>query len=301
MVNDKKSSRDIAKAPSNEENICDPWPCFDKCPPSCCFPANRYCNKKSQPPVAEPDKSTSKVDKRSTQPNKSGNTDKNDNKKCLVPKTCDKKPEKFCIRVNVTGFDQKDVKIKAENGKLFVEANQGDPKKHCNCGVQQLKNSYTIPKQADATRMTSQMISDKILLIEVPYGNSQKSGCLVKTENNKNKNTTQSDQSNDSLANYMKRLVNADFHPCIVELDDNRKILQMTIDVKEFPLEEIDVSIKDNDLIIQGERKRTEDRHSKRARFFRLTTLPSGAQPDQMTKEIDEDKQLKVRIPFSIK
>ena len=143
--------------------------------------------------------------------------------------------------------------------------------------------------------MTSKMVSDSILLIEVPYGDSQKVNSSEKAEKCKDKDSTQTPP--DSLDDYIKRLANADFCPRIIDLD-NKKALEMTIDVKKCPLEEIDASIKDNELIVQGEHIRKENGRSKRARFYRLTTLPDGAKTDQMTKKLDEEGQLVVQIPL---
>ncbi|CAF1240760.1 unnamed protein product [Adineta ricciae] len=287
----KISSPSDCKDSCDQLDGCDIWDCLDPCSADCCMrPMGYRCCKPSTSTNKTADK------KSSSQTDKSANTGSEKSKKCPTPApVAKKKPEKFCIRVNVAGFDEKDVKVKAENGKVTVEANQGDRQQYCGCSVQKVKNCYSLPKQADAARMTSKMVSDGILLIEVPYGDSQKANSSEKAEKCKDKGSTQSPP--DSLEDYIKRLANADFCPRIIDLD-NAKALEMTIDVKKCPLEEIDASIKDNELVVQGEHIRKENGRSKRARFYRLTTLPDGAKTDQMTKKLDEEGQLVVQIPL---
>jgi len=147
----------------------------------------------------------------------------------------------------------------------------------------------------DIARITAHVTSDSMLVIVVPIRNSENEGHLTQTENNKNQSLTQSRQS---LSAYINLLMSADFHPRIVDKDNNEKLLEMTIDVKKCKPEEIEISVKDNELIIQGEHKYKENRYSKRSRFFRSTTLPAGAQVNRMLTKLRDDGQLKIQVPL---
>jgi HSP20 family molecular chaperone IbpA len=150
----------------------------------------------------------------------------------------------------------------------------------------------------DIGRITAHLTSDGMLVIEVPIRNSKNEGRLAQAENNKNQSLTQSDQSRHSLSAYINLLMNADFHPRIVDKDNNEKLLEMTIDVKKCKPEEIKISVKDNELIIEGEHKYKENRYSKRSRFFKSTTLPVGAQVNQISTKLRDDGQMKIEVPL---
>ncbi|UJR12084.1 hypothetical protein I4U23_016262 [Adineta vaga] len=169
---------------------------------------------------------------KTAQANKSENTDIKNNKKDLEPTATPTKLEKFCICVDVAGFDQNAVQTKIKKGKIIVEAKQEE----YGCVIRQIKNSYELPEYADARRMTSRMISRNRLLIEVPYGSVQNETHLQSTENIENQNLTQLNGSDDSTGSDIKQVIDADWHPRIVDQNDNTKILEMTPDV----------SIKDN-------------------------------------------------------
>ena len=57
-------------------------------------------------------------------------------------------PEKFCIHLNVTGYDPKTIQIKVEGGKVIVEANQEDRQNGGDYNIRQFRKSYELPKQA---------------------------------------------------------------------------------------------------------------------------------------------------------
>ncbi|UJR18493.1 hypothetical protein I4U23_005399 [Adineta vaga] len=283
--------------------LCSPIPCTYSCdcvdtyPSACCIQpmVYRYCSPKCQSPKSQ------------------GNISTNDN--TLTNQNGNESEEKFSIHVNVAGFNQESLETKIENGKLILEANKEERLNDEEYTVQQFRRTYLLPKQVDTSRITSRMISNNMFLIEAPFVKSSanenrftqgdlntQNGVLTQRENNnQNKDLTQSEQTHESLASYIKLLMNADFHPCIIDQGNNKKALQMTIDVKNCKLEETDILIKNNELVIEGECKHKENHHSKRARFYRATTLPKGAQIDQMTKQLDQDGQLKIQIPFSMK
>ncbi|CAF0769302.1 unnamed protein product [Adineta steineri] len=117
-----------------------------------------------------------------------------------------------------------------------------------------------------------------------------------------NGTTQSSDQTGDSdksLSDYITLLMNSDFHPRLITNGDNKKVLEMSIDVKKSRPEEINVSLKNNELTVRGEHKTNENNHARRARFFRQTTLPSGAQIDQLKTVLKNDGHLKIEVPLN--
>ncbi|CAF3342195.1 unnamed protein product [Rotaria sp. Silwood1] len=66
----------------------------------------------------------------------------------------------------------------------------------------------------------------------------------------------------------------------------------------DFQPHEIKVSVKNNELIIQGERQHTDKNRSERFFFFKSTTLPPGTQIDQLQSSLTDDGQLKIEAPY---
>ncbi|CAF0889066.1 unnamed protein product [Rotaria sp. Silwood1] len=67
----------------------------------------------------------------------------------------------------------------------------------------------------------------------------------------------------------------------------------MSIEMKSYKPEEIKVSVKNNELIIKGERRYKDDNSFERSFFFKSTTLPPGTQVEQQeaTKPVEEQKK----------
>ena len=72
----------------------------------------------------------------------------------------------------------------------------------------------------------------------------------------------------------------------------------MSIEMKNYKPEEIKVSVKNNELIIKGERQYKDENRSERTFFFKSTLLPPGTQTEQVQSYFTEDGQLKIEAPF---
>ncbi|UJR19019.1 hypothetical protein I4U23_022149 [Adineta vaga] len=270
--------------------LCVDFDCFDTCLPTYCCVQRKIPRSicKSQSLTNATNKNKSLTSTTQTK-NPLGNTN---NQKDLKST----KLENFSIQVDITGYDRNAIKTKIEDDKLIVEAKYEDRQQDDDFTLRQFRKTYPLPKHVDPTRMTTRVTSDnKMLIIEIPNRNNG-NGNRISREN-----SIQSNQSDGLSADYLKFLTSGEFHPRIVDKGDNKKVLELTFDVKNCPPEEINVSVKDNFLIIQGEHIDKETNHSKRNRFSRSTTLPVGAQVDQMTSVLGKDGQMKIEIPFILK
>ncbi|CAF0916411.1 unnamed protein product [Rotaria sp. Silwood1] len=95
-----------------------------------------------------------------------------------------------------------------------------------------------------------------------------------------NKFETQFGQYRDPFFDYVGFLSGSDFQPRIVDK------------------EEIKVSVKNNELIVQDEHKYKDENRSERSYFFKSTTLPPGTQVDQLKSQLIDDGQLKIEAPY---
>ncbi len=60
---------------------------------------------------------------------------------------------------------------------------------------------------------------------------------------------------------------------------------------------ELKVSVKDNELIVQGEHQYKDQNRSERSYFFKSTTLPRGTQVDQLQSHLNDSGQLRIEGP----
>ncbi|CAF1237471.1 unnamed protein product [Rotaria sordida] len=72
----------------------------------------------------------------------------------------------------------------------------------------------------------------------------------------------------------------------------------MAVGMKNYRPEEIKVSVKNNELIVQGEHQYKDNNRSERSFFFKSTTLPPGTQVDHLQSRLTDDGQLKIEAPY---
>jgi HSP20 family molecular chaperone IbpA len=109
---------------------------------------------------------------------------------------------------------------------------------------------------------------------------------------------TQFGQHRDPLFDYTGFLGGSDFQPRIVDKGNNQKHLEMNVGMKNYRPEEIKVSVKNNELIVQGEHQHKDNNRSERSFFFKSTTLPPGTQVDQLESHLTDVGHLKIEAPF---
>jgi HSP20 family molecular chaperone IbpA len=146
-------------------------------------------------------------------------------------------------------------------------------------------------------RLTSYVTPSNTLVIEVPIRNSETDRRLAQTTNN-NQSLTQFGQHRDSLFGQSGFLGGSDFQPHIVDKGNNQKHLEMNVGMKNYRPDEIKVSVKNNELIVQGEHQHKDNNRSERSSFYKSTTLPPGIQVEQLESHLSDDGQLKIEAPY---
>jgi len=205
--------------------------------------------------------------------------------------------EKFRVQLNVAGFNPETIKTKVEGRKIIVEAKQEDRQPDGDFSTREIRKSYELPEHADATQLASYVTPNNMLVIEAPIRNPETERRLAQTTN-ENQNLTQFGQYRDPLFDYLGFLGGSDFQSRIVDKGNNQKQLEMSVGMKNYRPEEINVSVKNNELIVQGEYKHKDENRSERSFFFKSTTLPPGTQVDQLQTHLTDDGQLKIEAPF---
>lgn len=136
-----------------------------------------------------------------------------------------------------------------------------------------------------------------MLVIEVPIRNPEVENRLVQAKK-ENQNLAQFGQYRDPMFDYIGFLEGSDFNPRIVDKGNNQKQLELSLEMKNYRPQEIKVSVKNNELIVQGEHHHKANNRSERFFFFKTTTLPPGTQIEQLQSLLTDDGQLKIEAPF---
>jgi HSP20 family molecular chaperone IbpA len=134
------------------------------------------------------------------------------------------------------------------------------------------------------------------LVIEVPIRKPPADRRLEPVRND-HQSLTQFDQYRDPLLNNAGSLDESNLQPRIVNKGNNQKQLEVTVGVKNFRPEELQVLVKNNELIVQGEHQHKDDNRSERSFFFKSTTLPPGTQIEQLQAHLNDDGQLRIEGP----
>lgn len=205
--------------------------------------------------------------------------------------------EKFRVQLNVAGFNPETIKTRVEGRKVIVEAKQEDRQPDGDYNIREIRKTYELPEHADATRMASYVTPNHMFVIEVPINNPENERRLAQATND-NQALTQFGQYRDPFFDYHGFLGGSDFQPHIVDKGNNQKQLEMNVEMKNFRPQEIKVSVKNNELIVQGEHRHKDKNRSERSFFFKSTTLPPGTQVDQLQSHLTDDGQLKIEAPF---
>ena len=205
--------------------------------------------------------------------------------------------EKFRVQLNVAGFSPESVKTRVDGRKVIVEAKQEDRQNDGDYSIREIRKTYDLPEHADASQLASYVTPNNMLVIEVPIRNPEAERRLAEKKNDQ-RNLSQFGKFLDPLFDYAGFIGGSDFQPRIVDKENNEKHLEITVPMKTYKPEEIKVSVKNNELIVQGEHRRQDENRSERTYFFKSTTLPPGTQLDKLESHLTDDGQLKIEAPY---
>ncbi|CAF2720183.1 unnamed protein product [Rotaria sp. Silwood2] len=205
--------------------------------------------------------------------------------------------EKYRVQLNVAGLNPETIKTKVEGRKVIVEAKQEDRQPDGDYHIRELRKTYELPEHTDATRLASYVTPNNMLVIEAPIHNPETEHRVAQAKND-NKSLAQFGQYRDPFFDYFGFLAGSDFQPRIIDKGNNQKQLEMSIGMKNYRPDEIKISVKNNELIVQGEHQQKDKNRSERSFFFKSTTLPPGTQIDQLQSHLTDDRQLKIEAPY---
>lgn len=149
----------------------------------------------------------------------------------------------------------------------------------------------------DPSNMASYVTPNNMLVIEVPVNNpyAERRPSQGQMEMN---SLSQFGQFRDPIFDYHGFVMSSDFRPRIVDTGNGQKQLKMAVPVKNYRPEQIKVSVKNDELIVQAENIYNDNNRSERSFLTKSITLPPGTQIEQIRSFINNDGQLEIEAPF---
>jgi HSP20 family molecular chaperone IbpA len=137
-----------------------------------------------------------------------------------------------------------------------------------------------------------------MLVVEVPVNQPPTERRLSQTLADTNI-LSQFGQYRDPIFDYGGFVGSSDFRPRIIDTNNNgQKQLKMALAVKNYRPEQIKVSVKNNELIVQAENIYNDNNRSERSFLTKSISLPPGTQVEQLRSFLNSDGQLEIEAPF---
>jgi len=220
----------------------------------------------------------------------------------LLPITTTTTPalsEKFRVQLNVAGFNPDTIKTRVEGRKVIVEAKQEDRQGEGDYSIREIRKTYDLPEHADSTNLASFVTPNNMLVIEVPINQPRlerrPSQTLADTQA-----LTQFGLFRDPIFDYPAFIASPDFRPRIIDTGINgQKLVKMALAVKNYRPEQIKVSVKNNELLVQAEHNYSDNNRSERSFLTKSIILPPGTQVDQLQSFLNTEGQLEIEAPFN--
>lgn len=136
------------------------------------------------------------------------------------------------------------------------------------------------------------------MVIEIPYRNGQNDRRLEQARNGDRSLATSNDYHQSSSFSNAGTIDDSPLQARVFDKGNNQKQLEVTLGVNNYRPEDLKVSVRDNELIVEGKRQHGDSNRSERSSFYKSTTLPRGTQIDQLQSRFSDGGQLKIEGPL---
>ncbi|CAF2777276.1 unnamed protein product [Rotaria sp. Silwood2] len=209
--------------------------------------------------------------------------------------------EKFRVKLDISCFDPETIKTTIEGRLLIIEAK----KKHHHSNSENTKEQkiYDLPEtvyeHADADHLVSYVTPNNLLIVDIPLCNREHEQRYLQSSSkaSHSHHLLPYGQYRDQSFNYHHFHTSA-FAPKVVDGGEHKRKLQMSLPMKNYRPEHIKVSVKNNDLIVQGEHISKDNQYLEKTYFYRSVILPPGTQTDHLQSHLTQDGHLQIEVPF---
>ena len=106
-------------------------------------------------------------------------------------------------------------------------------------------------------------------------------------------------QFRDPVFDYPGFIAHSDFRPRISDIGNGQKQIRLSLAARNYRPEQIKVSVKNNELLVQAENIYKDSNRSERSFLTKSIALPPGTQVDQLRSFLNNDGQLEIEAPFA--
>lgn len=211
----------------------------------------------------------------------------------LCPVTGHKKrphTDKFRVTLDVNGYKPEDLSVKVVGRKLFIEGKQ-EFREGEDFSVREMRKTYDIPENASFEHMTSFLTSKGTLVVEFP---------LVTETKQRDDHQHQLQHVGDSVKQFnFDDFFKSAFEPKIsADNEKGGKKIDLSLDMTGFKPEQIQIHLKDHDLVVQAESSAADKNHTARSYIYKAITLPPNIDVDHMRSFLHDGKRLIITAPY---
>lgn len=211
----------------------------------------------------------------------------------LCPVTGHKKrphTDKFRVTLDVNGYKPEDLSVKVVARKLFIEGKQ-EFRDGEDFSVREMRKTYDIPENASFEHMTSFLTAKGTLVVEFP---------LVSESKQRDDHHHQLQHVGDSAKEFnFDEFFKSAFEPKICDdTEKGGKKIDLSLDMTGFKPDQIQIHLKDHDLIVQGESSSSDKHHTARSYIYKAVTLPPNIDVDHMRSFLHDGKRLVITAPY---
>jgi len=190
--------------------------------------------------------------------------------------------DKFEVQFNVEDYTPEELSIKTEGDVLIVVAKHlTNPDNAQSFVSKQFEQRFTLPSGVNIEKIASSLSKDGILTVSAPRENLPMAS-YQKKEAIENKGGQAYNQS-EGLPQPK------------VSYDDDK--FQISLDVKSYSPEDLDVKVEDNTIIITAKQEVQESGGNRKRVFEQKFSLPAGVKAELVKSSLTRDGMLVVTAP----
>lgn len=211
----------------------------------------------------------------------------------LCPVTGHKKrphTDKFRVTLDVAGYKPEDLSVKVVGRKLFIDGKQ-EFRDGEDFSVKEMRKTYDLPENASFEHMTSFLTAKGTLVVEFP----------LKTEvKERDDHVSQIEKYGTNMKEFnFDEFFKSAFEPKISDdTEKGGKKIDLSLDMTGFRPDQIQIHLKDRDLIVQGESSSSDKHHTTRSYIYKAVTLPPNIDVEHMRSFLHDGKRLVITAPY---
>ncbi|KAI0978682.1 hypothetical protein GJ496_005428 [Pomphorhynchus laevis] len=202
------------------------------------------------------------------------------------PHLSDRPLNKFRVTLPATGYDKSDITTSISGNILTIHGRHSDHQDGNGYNAREFSRKFDLPRNIDESKMTSFLTGGGMLVVEMPFMVEQQSR-LQQSQ------TTDMQLRSKSPSDFYR----SDFLPHIVNDNNGLKKLEINVPLPNYQPDEIQLTLKDHDLILKAESTKSDNLKYGRQYLYRQVTLPKETNTNMLSSTL-EDGTLHIEAPL---